>query len=440
MSIESEHENNVEVGVIGGGISGLAVAHYLTQAGAKVTILESSTELGGLGSFFNYRNQSLERFYHCMLPSDTHLLSLLQDIDLVQHTYWKDTSFGFMHLNKLYPLNTPLELLRFSPLPMIDRIRVGVTGLWGSLRPAKGLDDKTCEAWLSGLSGRRAFNTFWKPMLQAKFGDRYASVPALWFWTRFNREKGAKKERKGYIAGGYKRITDALADSLVSKGVVINVNSPVSQITQNPDGSPVVIFPDGTRKSFDKIVYAGPITRLQNLVNQEELKCSSDALGIDIDMQGVVNAVLTLRRGFSKHYWVAAVDPDIPFQGVVESTTLLNKEDTAGVHLIYLMNYLHRSDPLFSQPDDEVLASYRQGLKKMFPDLQDEEIIDQFVFRSPYVEPLYTLGYEKRKPPIALKAGRIYLATTAQIYPEVTSWNGSVGLAKIVAAQLLAEA
>src|SRR5690606_1878903 len=97
--------------------------------------------------------------------------------------------------------NTALDLLRFSPLSFISRLRVGATGLWGRLRSATGLDDITCEAWLTRLSGRSAFENLWKPMLQAKFGDRYRDVPALWFWTRFNREKGGGKEVKGYVPG-----------------------------------------------------------------------------------------------------------------------------------------------------------------------------------------------------------------------------------------------
>ncbi len=47
-------------------------------------------------------------------------------------------------------------------------------------------------------------------------------------------------------------------------------------------------------------------------------------------MQGVVNAVLLLRRGLTPHYWVAAIDAGIPFQGIVESTTLLDRKETAG--------------------------------------------------------------------------------------------------------------
>src|SRR5690606_26331126 len=120
--------------------------------------------------------------------------------------------FGCMRGGRLYPLNTPLDLLRFDVLPWRDRFRIGLTGLWGSMCSSRGLDDVTCEAWLTGLSGRRAFDAFWKPMLQAKFGDRYSEVPALWFWTRFTREKGAKRERKGYIRGGYRCIVNRLVN------------------------------------------------------------------------------------------------------------------------------------------------------------------------------------------------------------------------------------
>lgn len=423
--------------IIGGGISGLATAHYLTAAGKKVTILESSSELGGLGTWFDYRSKSLERFYHCMLPSDRHLLSLLDDLELTQDTYWKNTSFGFMHKGELFGLNGPVELLKFSPLPFVDRLRVGLTGLWGSIRSAKGLDDITCADWLTRLSGKRAFNTFWKPMLQAKFGDRYEQVPALWFWTRFNREKGGNKtEEKGYIEGGYRRIIETLAASLEARGATILLDSPVKKITLDDENRPTITFGTG-QQTFDQVVYTAPISKLSELVSAEQEKIPPQALGAKLDMQGVVNAVMMLKRGFSEHYWVAAVDNDIPFQGIIESTTLLEQRDTGGVHLIYLMNYVHRSDPLFSTPDETILEGYRDGLKRMFPDFDDSDIIDQYVFRSPFVEPLYTLGYEQAKPANTVIPRRFYLATTAQVYPQVTSWNGSVGLAREVVDALL---
>lgn len=425
------------VAVIGGGVAGLACAHHLARAGAEVSLFEASGLLGGLGTYFESGGLSLERFYHCMLPTDRHLLALLDEIGLGDQPYWKETSFGFMSEGRLYGLNTPMDLLRFAPLPMVDRLRVGITGVWGSLVSADGLDDITCEAWLTRLSGRRAFDTFWKPMLQAKFGDRYPQVPALWFWTRFNREKGGKKERKGHLIGGYRRIARALADSLTGQGGQVHLNTPVRHLGLDDQGLPLLDVGQARPLAFDRVVYTGPVAALRPLLAGGALADGRLERDGDIDMQGVVNAVLLLRRSLSRHYWVATIDPQVPFQGIVESTTLMDRRETGGLHLIYLMNYLHRSDPAFARADRAILDDYLAGLRRLFPDLTNDDIVEAKVFRSPFVEPLYTLGFERRKPPVALHPGRVYLATTAQVYPEVTSWNGSAGLARKVVDQMM---
>ena len=427
------------IAVIGGGIGGLVSAYRLAKAGARVTVYEASDQLGGLGTFFKYRDISLERFYHCMLPSDRHLLGVLHELGLDDQIYWKETSFGFMRGERLYGLNTPLELLRFSPLSLVDRIRVGLTGLWGKICSPNGLDDITCVEWLSRISGQRAFEIFWKPMLQAKFGDRYHEVPALWFWTRFNREKGGKRECKGYIHGGYRRIIDTLAESIEALGGTIKLQAPVEKMDLTDDGALSVSMGNEAVQKFDRIVVTAPISFLHKAMANSRLADVAVKVDAKIDMQGVVNAVLMLRRGFTKHYWVATIDEDIPFQGIVESTTLLEKTDTAGVHLFYLMNYVHRTEALFNQSDDEILSAYIAGLKRLFPDFQEADVIDRFVFRAPFVEPLYTTGYQQLKPPSVLLPGKLYLATTAQVYPDVTSWNGTVGLVEKVVNDILQE-
>ena len=428
-----------EVAIVGGGIGGLATAYRLAGAGAKVTLYEASDQLGGLGTFFPYGDGYLEKFYHCMLPSDEHLLALLADLGLGGEVYWKETSFGFMQGGRLYPLNGAVDLLRFRPLPFIDRIRVGLTGLWGRLCSADGLDDVTCVDWLTRLSGQRAFETFWKPMLQAKFGDRYHEVPALWFWTRFNREKGGGKERKGYIRGGYKRIVDTIAEAIRERGGVIHLNAPVERLDLDPDGGVLVSAGGGGVRRYDRLVITAPVFFLRQAVQGGRLEPILAVADPGIDIQGVVNAAFMLRRGLTAHYWVAAIDEDIPFQGVVESTTLLDRRDTSGVHLVYVMNYLHRTDPAFARPEQDFLDDYQAGLMKLFPFLREGDIVDRFLFRAPFVEPLYTTGFERRKPPFVLLPGRIYLATTTQVYPQVTSWNGAVGLVGRMLDAMMAE-
>ncbi|MGH8602382.1 MAG: hypothetical protein ACREXR_06285 [Gammaproteobacteria bacterium] len=44
----------------------------------------------------------------------------------------------------------------------------------------------------------------WKPLLEAKIGDGYPGIPALWLSSRMSREKNTKREIKGCLNRGYR--------------------------------------------------------------------------------------------------------------------------------------------------------------------------------------------------------------------------------------------
>ena len=69
-----------------------------------------------------------------------------------------------------------------------------------------------------------------------------------------------------------------------------------------------------------------------------------------------------------------------------------------------------------------------------------EVLVDVRVFKAPFVEPIYPLGYSDLKPEINDERSPVFLATSAQVYPRITAWNSSVGLAKQAVAQLLSGA
>lgn len=414
------------VAVLGGGIAGLASAFRLAQEGHAVTLIESSPQLGGLGTFFQHDGRTFEKFYHCMLPTDGPLLKLIDDIGLTSEIYWKPTSFGYWHNGETLPLNTAVDLLKFKPLNFIDRLRVGFTGLWGRKCQSTGLDDITAVDWLTKLSGANAFQTFWLPLLQAKFGDRYHDVPALWFWTRFNREKGdSKGECKGYLRGGYKRIIDTLAAKLRTKGVLIQTDTAIESIDLNEAGRAMIVV-GGKQQTFDELVVTLPWPAVQHLAG-ERLRAAAGRPLPEIDYQGVTNLVLFLERPLTPHYWVATPQPEFPFDGVIETSTLTNDSDRGtGRHVVYLTKYMHRTDPRFREDETQLTKSWWASLKTLFPGLSDEHLESSFVFRAPFVEPLYTRGYLNQRPPEVLVPGKVFLCSAAQVYPNVTSWNGSV--------------
>lgn len=406
--------------VIGGGISGLASAYYLASLGFRVDLFEGEDQLGGLGSTFPYRDGHLERFYHCILPNDDALIRLIVRLGLEDELLWRRTDMGFMYQGKVFPLNTPMDLLRFSPLPLIDRVRMGILGIRaraGGMSPH--LDQVTVMDWIKDLAGERAAELLWKPLLEAKVGDGYPGIPALWLSSRMSREKNTKREVKGCLRRGYRSLIDALEHALQNLGVTIHLRTRVEAIES--DGFHMALrLDDGSRENFDVVVATSPLVQFQQMTRGLGLDPRIANLGLDY--QGVVSGVFLLDKPLSRFYWMPLVDSGATAQGVIEMSNLVPLERSQGLYVTYLVNYTHRGSALFRKPDAELLELYRRDLAALFPDA-GRRIVDQFLFRAPFVEPLWSLGYRQLCPPTSVIPGRLYLASTAQVYPRVNSWN-----------------
>lgn len=406
--------------VIGGGISGLASALRLAGLGMQVTLYESEDFLGGLGTTFPYRDGHLERFYHCILPQDTALLPLIRELGLEHELLWRETRMGFMYRQHIYPLNNAIDLLRFSPLTMIERLRMGWMGLQmrkhGS-NPA--LDGVTAADWVRGKAGERAFEILWKPLLSAKIGDHYPALPALWLSSRMSREQKTKAEVKGCLTRGYRSLIEAFEHQLRERGADLRMRTRVRAIEREGERMAVVLD-DGRRERFDLVVATSPLPQFQRMT--QGLGLDRGLASLALDYQGVVSGVFLLERPLTSYYWMPWVDSGATAQGAIEMSNLVPLGRSQGRYVTYLVNYTHRDSELFKLGDEPMLARYRRDLESLFPGAS-RTITDQFVFRAPYVEPIWSVGYSQVRPPTTIIRGRLYLACTAQVYPRVNSWN-----------------
>ncbi|MCS7082819.1 MAG: FAD-dependent oxidoreductase [Bacteroidetes bacterium] len=423
----------MRVAVIGAGISGLTGAYRLLQHGHEVTVFERAPAAGGLGAHFTFQGVPVERFYHCMIPSDAALLGLLEELGLADRVYWSEVSMGFMVERRMYPLNTPRDLLRFGPLRVIDRIRVGLGALYMRLGTCtQALETVPALSWLERLFGKRATALLYRPLLEAKFGAEYApQVPAAWYVHRFRREKASGREVKGYIRGSYEVITRHLLVHLHRMGAKIRFNQPVQRLWVHPDGSLSVDTPTETHR-FDAALLAVPYPVARRIIQNSPRLANLLKLP-EIPHMGVVNAVLILKRSLIPHYWMPVVRSGVRFQGIVQSTHVRRPEELGGRHLVYLMNYLPASDEWFHLGDEQLRERYWADLRALFPDLREADLEEMRLFRTSFVEPNYTLGYAETKPSGVLLPGLLYLATPAQVYPNPPSWNAMVAQVEEVA-------
>lgn len=433
----------MRIGIIGGGISGLTAAYWLAKNGHRVTVFEASNEVGGLAASMCVQGIWVDKFYHCILPSDTALLDLVTELGLGENIYWQETEMGFLYRGCLYPLTSPKDLLRFSPLSFVDRIRLGLTGMYGRyLRDWRSLENISARDWLVRFCGERAFNTVWKPLLVFKFGQRWQEAPATYLWARVKRQgttrKGnSSKELLAYVKGGFKLIIEKLADEVRRLGVTIHTNTKVDRIVTESQRVKGLVVNDALL-GFDKVISTVPIVQLVKLLDPHVVSGTSHRK--EVSYQGAVCVVLALKERLSKYYWIPAVDTGVSFSGIVETTNLIRRDDLGKINLVYLVNYVPTSDPLYTMDKESLISRSVRELETVFKTFSSDQVLEAHVSKAAFVEPVWTLNYSTQLPERLSLNGTLAILTTAQLYPEINSTSNCVSQVKTIIPELMANA
>jgi protoporphyrinogen oxidase len=430
-------------GILGGGVLGMTLAHRLAQAGQDVTLVEAAPSLGGLAAAWRLGDVVWDRHYHVTLLSDTALRALLAELGLETELVWTRTRTGFYTDGRLHSMSSTLEFLRFPPLGLVDKLRLGAT----ILRAARIRDGRPLEAvpvadWLRRWSGPRTLDKIWLPLLRAKLGERATHASAAFIWAIIRRmyaarRTGQKTEMFGYVHGGYARILDVFAERLAAEGVRVQLGRAVRRVEPAAGGGLVVESADGWRETYDRVVatMAAPLAaRLCPALTDDER-----ARLAGIEYQGVICASVLLRRPLAGFYVTNITDP-APFTAVIEMSALVSAAELGGHALVYLPKYVPPDDPAFARTDDELRRAFLGALARMYPGFEEEDVLAFRVSRVKHVLAIATLGYSGRLPPMITSVPGLAIVNSAHIVNGTLNVNETVQLAETAAARLLAEA
>ncbi|MBW4660909.1 MAG: NAD(P)/FAD-dependent oxidoreductase [Drouetiella hepatica Uher 2000/2452] len=437
-SRSSSAQGEERYAIVGGGILGMTLAHRLAQAGKQVTLFEASPELGGLASAWMLGDITWDRHYHVTLLSDLCLRNLLKELRLEQDMQWVETKTGCYMDGNLYSVSNAIEFLRFPPLGLIDKIRLGFTILYASkIRDWKQLEKISVVDWLSRWSGKHTFQKFWLPLLRAKLGENYKKASAAFIWAIIARlyaarRTGLKKEMFGYLPGGYARLLERFAEVLTEEGVEIRLGAVVQQV-QSAEGQ--VKLQTAGWESFDRVILttAAPIAaQVCPQLDSEE----RDRLK-NIQYQGIICASLLLKQPLSPYYVTNITDTWVPFTGVIEMTTLVEPDYFHGNTLVYLPKYIAPDDPAFSLSDSELQEKFVSALERMYSHFDRSDVLSFKVSRVKYVLAISTLNYSEHLPPMHTSIPGVHIINSAHILNGTLNVNETVQLAESAAAELL---
>ncbi len=427
------------IAIIGSGFLGLTLALRLAESGAKVTVYESASEIGGLASAWQIGDVVWDKHYHVTLLSDSFTRKIVEEIGLKYEFEWVETKTGFYTDGKLISMSNTLEFLKFPPLDLISKFRLGGTIFYASrVKDWKALEKISVEDWLTRLSGKKTFEKMWKPLLKAKLGEAYKETSAAFIWATIQRmyaarNSGLKKEMFGYVRGGYARVLERFGEHLREKGVEIRLNSPVLN-AKTQSGKDAKIFLEyqtqdsGLRtQDYDEVILTCPSNVAAKIVPQltEKEKAKLE----NIKYQGIVCASVLMKKSLSNFY-VTNITDETPFTGIIEMSALVDKKEFGGNALVYLPKYVAPDDELFEKTDAEIEEIFVAALEKMYPHFRREDVVNFKISRVRQVFPLPTLNYSENVPSVKTSLENVFIVNSAQITNGTLNVNETVQLAE----------
>ncbi len=76
------------IGIVGGGIAGLAAAYRLQQRGHEVQVFEASDDVGGLAATYETERRPIEKFYHHLSKSEETIVDLAEELGFGDDLEW----------------------------------------------------------------------------------------------------------------------------------------------------------------------------------------------------------------------------------------------------------------------------------------------------------------------------------------------------------------
>jgi phytoene dehydrogenase-like protein len=262
--------------VIGGGLSGLAAATYLARGGARVSLLEKSTEPGGRASTDMPGGFALNRGAHALYTGGA-ASEVLNELG-VAYAFGKPGHLAARDARGLHGFPaTAMDLLRTSLLDAGDKAELTrMLMRFGSLQPAAFAAIST-EEWIAQTTRRPKVAQLLRSIARVYLYTAALDLASAdLFILRFQQ---TLKHPVEYIDGGWQRLADALLAAARSAGVDVLTSASAAAIQVRDGAASAVRLHDGRIVEADAVLLAVPPDDVLHLLpDQAALRQTLDQL------------------------------------------------------------------------------------------------------------------------------------------------------------------
>jgi protoporphyrinogen oxidase len=402
--------------VIGAGAMGLAAAYRAARNGHQVEVLEAAPDPGGMAGHFDFDGLSLERYYHFVCKTDEPTFALMQELGISDRMRWRKTTMGFFD-GKLHGWGTPVALLKYPGLSLLNKLRYGLFALVCVRRNRwDAIESESAKSWILRWCGEPIYRLLWEPLFQHKFYEFSDNISAAWIWTRIRRigrsRKSMMQEELGYIEGGTLTLVNKLIEQIEKLGGTVRLGRPVERVVVE-NGRVTGVQTSNGFLPADAVISTTPTPLISRIIPDlpADWKAKYDA----IDNIGVCCLVFKLKRPVTPHFWVNISVPGLDIPGVVEFSNLRDLGEDSVVYVPYYMPVTH---PRWQWSDERLLNEAFTCLQRLAPDLVASDVKASKVARLRYGQPVCEPNFAQKIPPVQTPIAGLQIADTCYYYPE----------------------
>jgi protoporphyrinogen oxidase len=364
--------------ILGGGIAGLATAHFLKSAGYDALVIEAADTPGGVTRSFHWRGFTCDVAVHRFFSPHPGILEEVQKV--VPLIKMNRRSRIFLHDRILTDPISPTELVLRMPPLLSAQLVLGY--LFHSKRPDTNFENYVHNRYGPGLN-----ELFFKPYTEKMFGIPSNEVSTEWGEQKV-RVSGLidviKKNTKIYFryfhyppTGGFGTIANSLKDRV---GRNLWLESKVVGLEQADDRiSTVVVDKGGHREEISPgtVISSIPITDLGRLLNEE----------VDLRFRPIQVAYLLVdRHKVSDYHWIYFGDADIHINRLGEFKNFVANGTPDGRTVL--------SAEITRETDDPVAEAIR-GCER-YKLLTADQVLDSMVVKEAHAYPIYECSYMEK--------------------------------------------
>lgn len=360
-----------QVGILGGGLAGIAAASALSQTGYRVTLIERRSILGGRASAFLSDGTWVDNCQHVLLGCCTELLRLLKEL--------KTDHLIEFHSDIPFYSNSNLTIIRPSPLPAPFHFLPSFLGAslfslkekWSILNffrrllknpPDPALLDKlTILEWLKTEKQTEAvIRKFWELILVSTLNETLDRASAKYGWMiireAFLSDRNAAAFGVPNVA--LSELYHSGAETLFSDFKVERIQATVNAVSFE-NGKSQVYLDQGEKLEFDGLISALPFYNLLPILPPEIRESPFFSKIKSLETSPIIGI----------HYWFKSRFTENPFGAFALSPIHWFFAHPSRSDLFYVELVISACRSLLDSSNDALIDLGLKELERFFPNL-----------------------------------------------------------------------